>query len=351
MSSSTIFIFSQVSFSSQFCGESFIVWLYLNRFGALQCHDSFNIFITTVNTALRHATMSWYYITAGLFLYALDNAVRLSTTVATLVTVDQLVVELRDIDDNSPAITSSSTNILSVNNLSVETATAGVVKLAYTVASPLMSAGERGPLNHLMGQYVYINIPAISSLEWHPFTISSAPIDHVTTHHIKVMGGLKGNQWTAKLYQLVKSLESAVAGDEEENSLSRRYYHGSAEEKSISHVGHRDANDVSSCLFPISSPFSKLLVNIDGPYGLSVSHELHRYTHLLLVGGGIGVTPLHSCLRHLLLSDACAVTSHKQGAPSNEGLLSKPYPKLEQVRLLWSVKSEEEANLFKSTVR
>ena len=294
--------------------------------------------------------MSWYYITAGLFLYALDNAVRLSTTVGTLVSVEHLVVEVRDVDDDSP-----SSNFLSVNNLSAETATTGVVKLAYTVSSPSKSASERCPLNHIMGQYVYINIPAISSLEWHPFTISSAPIDHVTTHHIKVMGGLKGNQWTAKLYQLVKSSEFAAVGDEEENSLSTIFYHGNAEEKSMSRIRHRDANDITSCTIPISSPFSKLLVNIDGPYGLSVSHELHRYTHLLLVGGGIGVTPLHSCLRHLYLSHACTATeinsSDSQGASSNEGLLVNPYPKLELVRLLWSVKSEEEANLFKSTVR
>ena len=294
--------------------------------------------------------MSWYYITAGLFLYALDNAVRLSTTVGTLVSVEHLVVEVRDVDDDSP-----SSNFLSVNNLSAETATTGVVKLAYTVSASSKSARERCPLNHIMGQYVYINIPAISSLEWHPFTISSAPIDHVTTHHIKVMGGLKGDQWTAKLYQLVKSSELAAVGDEEENSLSTIFYHGNAEEKSMSRIRHRNAKDITSCAIPISSPFSKLLVNIDGPYGLSVSHELHRYTHLLLVGGGIGVTPLHSCLRHLYLSDACTATeinsSDSQGASSNEGLLVNPYPKLELVRLLWSVKSEEEANLFKSTVR
>ena len=35
----------------------------------------------------RHAVMSWYYITAGLALYALDNAIRLSTVVATSVSV------------------------------------------------------------------------------------------------------------------------------------------------------------------------------------------------------------------------------------------------------------------------
>ena len=48
---------------------------------------------------------------------------------------------------------------------------------------------------HEPGQYVYINIPAISVLEWHPFTLSSAPADAAgsssvgaSTLHIKGMG-------------------------------------------------------------------------------------------------------------------------------------------------------------------
>ena len=93
------------------------------------------------------------------------------------------------------------------------------------------------PLAHSMGQYCYLNIPRISRLEWHPFTISSAPVDMVTTHHIKVtstsihlnhlaltnskstfyihcikvMGGYDPSsstqQWTAKLYALAEELQ------------------------------------------------------------------------------------------------------------------------------------------------
>ncbi|CAN0398540.1 unnamed protein product, partial [Ectocarpus sp. 13 AM-2016] len=31
-------------------------------------------------------------------------------------------------------------------------------------------------------------VPAISVVQWHPFTISSCPDDRETTHHIKDMG-------------------------------------------------------------------------------------------------------------------------------------------------------------------
>jgi hypothetical protein len=43
------------------------------------------------------------------------------------------------------------------------------------------------PLDHLPTQFVLINVPALSPWEWHPISISSAPGDSVTTHHIKVI--------------------------------------------------------------------------------------------------------------------------------------------------------------------
>jgi len=50
-------------------------------------------------------------------------------------------------------------------------------------------AGVGGDMRALpceVGQFVLLNVPAISTLEWHPFSISSAPVDSETTHHIKV---------------------------------------------------------------------------------------------------------------------------------------------------------------------
>ncbi len=47
------------------------------------------------------------------------------------------------------------------------------------------------------GDYIFINIPAIATFEWHPFTISSAPeqSDEISLH-IRVVG-----HWTNKLYE------------------------------------------------------------------------------------------------------------------------------------------------------
>ena len=78
-----------------------------------------------------------------------------------------------------------------VNHLSVE-GDGNVAVLGYTVSSALDRAkasvglGNLGnervremgsSLPHTVGQYCFVNIPSISVLEWHPFTISSAPDD------------------------------------------------------------------------------------------------------------------------------------------------------------------------------
>merc|ERR1719341_519402 len=48
------------------------------------------------------------------------------------------------------------------------------------------------------GDWVFINIPRVSSSEWHPFTISSAPeVTDRFTLHIRGVGS-----WTQRLYSL-----------------------------------------------------------------------------------------------------------------------------------------------------
>jgi predicted ferric reductase len=47
------------------------------------------------------------------------------------------------------------------------------------------------------GQYIYLSIPEISWLQWHPFSISSSPYQQVVTIHIRRAGN-----WTSALFQL-----------------------------------------------------------------------------------------------------------------------------------------------------
>jgi len=187
---------------------------------------------------LWHSTMSWYYIAAGLTLWAADHALRLYHCLGTSVRVERATVEG---DGN-------------------------IVHLSYSVSRPQSILSLRNPfsktayatLEHSAGQYCYINIPQVSQLAWHPFTISSTPSDSSTHHHIKSMGQ---DQWTERLLLVVRGIDSG---------------HGGAE-PSLAYLNRR------------------ISVNIDGPYGIPLDPSPYRCA--LLVAGGIGITPLYATFK------------------------------------------------------
>ena len=156
-----------------------------------------------------------------------------------------------------------------VCSLDVE-ADGAVICLGYECDVPGAAAAgaeSEGPLAHAMGQFVFLQVPAIATVEWHPFSISSAPADMapgdlLTTHHIRCVGDAS---FTGRLRALARSID-----------------------------GDGDA-------------LASLVVNVDGPYGTPRAEsflalgavDAGRAHHLLLIAGGIGVTPLHSAFRGL----------------------------------------------------
>uniref|UniRef100_A0ACD5Y1I1 Uncharacterized protein n=1 Tax=Avena sativa TaxID=4498 RepID=A0ACD5Y1I1_AVESA len=116
------------------------------------------------------------------------------------------------------------------------------------------------------GQYIFLQCPMISSFEWHPFSITSAPGDDYLTVHIRTNG-----DWTQELKRIFV-----------ENYFSP-------------HVSRRASFSELGVAEPRSLP--KLLV--DGPYG-APAQDFRNYDVLLLVGLGIGATPFISILRDLL---------------------------------------------------
>ena len=101
-----------------------------------------------------------------------------------------------------------------------------------------------------IGQYFFINIPEVSWVEWHPFSVSSVDIDGSITFCIKSMGP---RTWTNKL----------AAKAQAANAKNMR-----------------------------------LTVAAEGPYG-GLSLDVHLYRSLLLVAGGIGITALLPILSYL----------------------------------------------------
>ena len=94
------------------------------------------------------------------------------------------------------------------NVRSIEALPGGVTALDLAPGDDLIW-GKGGGFKYSAGQYLYLNVPAISSLEWHPFTISSAPSDGRVTCHIK-MAPMGRHTFTGKLLSLAEVVRSGV---------------------------------------------------------------------------------------------------------------------------------------------
>lgn len=60
------------------------------------------------------------------------------------------------------------------------------------------------------GQYVYLKIPSIDKVRWHPFSIASSPGAQHLEFYIE---SCSGRSWTAKLWQMVRDLQSCEANE------------------------------------------------------------------------------------------------------------------------------------------
>ncbi|KAJ9539629.1 hypothetical protein OSB04_026135 [Centaurea solstitialis] len=100
---------------------------------------------------------------------------------------------------------------------------------------------------------LFVNVPSISKLQWHPFTVTSNANTEPDT--LSILIKCQGS-WSRKLYQ------------------------------------HLSA-----------SPIDRLQVSVEGPYGPTSSHFL-RYDNLVLISGGSGITPFISIIRELTFQRA-----------------------------------------------
>lgn len=102
------------------------------------------------------------------------------------------------------------------------------------------------------GQYLFLNIPAVSQFQWHPFTISSTPEEGFISIHVRIVG-----DWTKKTAEILGCFQKGIT-------------------------------KANSAGVPA--------VRIDGPYG-APAEDLYNYKVAVLVGAGIGVTPAASLLK------------------------------------------------------
>ncbi|KAG5563339.1 hypothetical protein RHGRI_005923 [Rhododendron griersonianum] len=141
-----------------------------------------------------------------------------------------------------------------------------LLKVAIYTGNVLTLQMSKPPqFRYKSGQYMFVQCPAVSPFEWHPFSITSAPGDDFLSIHIRQLG-----DWTQELKRVFSEVcEPPVSG---KSGLLR-------------------ADDTTMKSLP------KLL--IDGPYG-APAQDYRKYDVLLLVGLGIGATPFISILKDLL---------------------------------------------------
>ncbi|XP_072471283.1 NADPH oxidase 2 isoform X1 [Notamacropus eugenii] len=101
-----------------------------------------------------------------------------------------------------------------------------------------------------VGQYIFVKCPKLSNLEWHPFTLTSAPEEDFFSIHIRIVG-----DWTEGLFK-------ACGCDKTE----------------------------------FQEAWKLPKVAVDGPFG-TASEDVFSYEVVMLVGAGIGVTPFASILK------------------------------------------------------
>lgn len=144
--------------------------------------------------------------------------------------------------------------------------TVRILKVAIYPGNVLTLQMSKPPqFRYKSGQYMFVQCPAISPFEWHPFSITSAPGDDYLSVHIRQLG-----DWTQELKRVFsEACEPPLAG---KSGLLR-------------------ADETTKKSLP--------KLNIDGPYG-APAQDYRKYDVLLLVGLGIGATPFISILKDLL---------------------------------------------------
>ncbi|KAL3835237.1 hypothetical protein ACJIZ3_009973 [Penstemon smallii] len=132
---------------------------------------------------------------------------------------------------------------------------------------------------------IFLKVPCISKFQWHPFSLTSS--SSIDEHTMSVIVKSEG-QWTSSLYNKI--------------------------------LDEQDAEENQRQCIPIA---------VEGPYGPASLHFL-RYNKLILVAGGIGVTPFLSILQEI---------------GSNLGHGGNRYP--DRIQLIYTVKKSEEICLLK----
>ena len=156
-------------------------------------------------------------------------------------------------------------------------------------------------MKYKAGQWLFLQVPDVSSQQWHPFTITSCPFDPLSSVHVRQVG------------DFTRALGDALGC-------------GPAQEKEFDGL---DQNGV----FEVALTNGQIIpqLRIDGPYG-APAEDVFDNEIAVLIGTGIGVTPWASVLKNIYNIRA------QKGTPK----------RLRRVEFIWICKDPSSFEWFQS---
>ncbi len=156
-------------------------------------------------------------------------------------------------------------------------------------------------MKYKAGQWTLINIPSVSTTQWHPFTITSCPYDPYVSVHIRQVG-----DWTR-----------AVADALGAGPSQAKEYDG-LDPMGMYEIALQNGQEMPS-------------IRIDGPYG-APAEDVFDNEIAVLIGAGIGITPWASILKNIY---------HLRSGPN-------PPRRLRRVEFIWVCKDTSSFEWFQS---
>ncbi|KAI1440782.1 putative FAD binding protein [Annulohypoxylon stygium] len=150
---------------------------------------------------------------------------------------------------------------------------------------------EKPSFKYKAGQWLFLQVPSVSSYQWHPFTITSCPYDPYVSVHVRQVG------------DFTRALGDAVGA-------------GGAQSKLYEGVDPMGMYEVA-----LQNGQQMPTLRIDGPYG-APAEDVFENEIAVLIGTGIGVTPWASILKNIW---------HLRNSPN-------PPRRLRRVEFIWVCK-------------
>ena len=156
-------------------------------------------------------------------------------------------------------------------------------------------------MTYKAGQWLLLNVPSVSTTQWHPFTITSCPFDPYISVHVRQVG-----DWTRDLG------DALGAGPSQAKEFDGLDLMG------IYEIALQNGQEMPA-------------IRVDGPYG-APAEDVFDNEIAVLVGTGIGVTPWASILKNIW---------HLRAGPN-------PPHRLRRVEFIWVCKDTSSFEWFQT---